>query len=168
MQAAERVEVGVIAGVHGVKGWLKIHSHTEPRIAILDYQPWYIEREGDIAPYQVVAGHAHQRGLIARLEHIESREHAAAWRGARIFIHKTQLPPLAADEYYWADLIGAEVWTTGNIELGTVQRIIATGANDVLVVQGERERLIPFVHGEVIERVDVSAKRIVVCWDPDF
>ena len=53
-------------------------------------------------------------------------------------------------------------------ELGTVSHLFATGANDVLVVKGERERLIPFVRDGVVREIDLAAGAIVVDWDPEF
>ncbi len=50
------------------------------------------------------------------------------------------MPATAADEYYWSDLIGLPVVTLDGLVLGTVDHLIETGANDVLVVKGERER----------------------------
>ena len=50
----------------------------------------------------------------------------------------------------------------------SVKTLLATGANDVLVVQGAREYLIPFIRGQVIKQVDLDAQVICVDWDPDF
>jgi len=61
------------------------------------------------------------------------------------------------------------VQTVEGVPLGTVSHLVATGANDVLVVKDEkRERLIPFVIGSFVTEVDLDAARIVVDWDPEF
>ena len=73
--------------------------------------------------------------------------------GADIGIHRTQLPALKRGEYYWADLEGLRVVCLDGTELGTVSYLLETGANDVLVLQGDRERLIPYV-ADVIREVD--------------
>jgi len=78
------------------------------------------------------------------------------------------LPAPAAGEYYWADLVGLKVVTTEGVELGQVEHMMATGANDVMVVKGERERLLPFLPGRFVNEVDLAGGRIVVDWDPDF
>ena len=81
---------------------------------------------------------------------------------------RDRLPPPAPGEYYWADLEGLAVETTEGVPLGKVSHLFETGANDVMVVEGERKRLLPFVTGQYIVSVDFEAGRIVVDWDPDF
>jgi len=84
-------------------------------------------------------------------------------------VPRSELPALAAGEYYWADLVGLRVETTDGQFLGQVDHLLETGANDVLVVQGEdRERLIPFVMEQVIKQIDLNTGRIQVDWDPTF
>ena len=79
-----------------------------------------------------------------------------------------QLAALPNGEYYWADLIGLTVTTLSGVSLGRVIRLLETGANDVLVVQGDRERLIPYVFGVIVRTVDLEAGRMVVDWDPEY
>ena len=78
------------------------------------------------------------------------------------------LPPPKPGEYYWVDLEGLRVETVEGMELGRIDHLFATGANDVLVVRGERERMIPFVQPEVVTGVDFDAGVVVVDWDPEF
>ena len=87
---------------------------------------------------------------------------------ALVVIERSELPDTEEDSYYWADLIGLQVVTTDGTELGQVERMMETGANDVVVVSGERERLIPWVKGSVIRSVDLDGRTIVVDWDADF
>ena len=87
--------------------------------------------------------------------------------GADVAVHRRQLPAAEAGRYYWVDLIGLSVVNREGIALGTVIALMETGANDVLVVQGERERLIPFVLGRVVLDVDLEAGVIEVDWLPD-
>jgi 16S rRNA processing protein RimM len=75
---------------------------------------------------------------------------------------------LPEDEYYWTDLLGLSVVLADGRELGTLENMLATGANDVMVVRGERERLIPFVPGQYVKQVDLDGRRVIVDWDPDF
>ena len=78
-----------------------------------------------------------------------------------------ELPPLEDGDFYWAELEGLRVVTVEGAELGVVKRLMETGANDVLVVQGERERLIPYV-AAVVRNVDLDSRTIEVDWDKDF
>lgn len=163
-----RVELGKVAGAFGIKGWVKLQSWTEPPQHIFDYQPWLLQIAGQWSEWQVAESHRHGRSLIARLPGIEDREQAAALAGAVIAVRREQLPAAGPGEYYWADLIGLEVRLMDGRNLGRVQGLMATGSNDVLIVQGDRERLIPFVPGQVVKQVDLDAGRICVEWDPEF
>jgi len=158
------VVLGRITGVYGVRGWVRIFSDTEPRENILRYSPWYVDGE----PRKVAEGRRHGKGLVARLQGCDDRDQAAALVGREIAIRRDQLPPPSADEFYWADLEGLRVVTLDGVALGEVSHLFATGANDVLVVRGERERLLPFVWGPVIADVDFGAGLIRVDWDPEF
>jgi 16S rRNA processing protein RimM len=116
-----------------------------------------------------VKGRSQGKGMVAQLPGVDDREQAAALIGNDIYLSREQLPAPAKDEYYWVDLEGMEVVTTEDVKLGRVSHLFATGANDVVVVRdGERERLIPFVQGSYVRSVDLSAGRMVVDWDPEF
>jgi len=168
--AGRRVLVGRIVGLYGVRGWLKLESWTEPRLRIFDYQPWLLgTAPGAATQVDGAKGHSQGRGIVAHLPGVDDREQAAALVGQDIHVAREQLPATAAGEYYWADMEGLAVFTTDGIALGLVSHLFATGANDVLVVRdGERERLIPFVQGSVVQLVDLAARRMVVDWEPDF
>ena len=111
---------------------------------------------------------AHGKGYVAQLAGVEDRDAAAALGGVEIEVPRECLEPVTDGEFYWNDLIGLEVETLTGDRLGQVQRMMETGANDVMVVTGERRRLIPFVHGGVVREVDLEAGTIRVDWDPDF
>lgn len=167
-EAARRIAVGKVSGVYGVKGWLRIYSYTQPRENILNYSPWFLAKDGEFEEYCLVAGQRQGKGVFARLEGVDSREEAACLCGGQILIAREQLPPTSRGEYYWADLVGLKVYTSTGVFLGEVRDLMETGANDVLVVQGERERLIPFIQGQVIKTIDLEEGVIFVDWDPDF
>ncbi len=164
----ERVILGKIAGVYGVRGWVKVFSETKPKENIFSYKPWQINLNGQWQSVKVIEGRPQGKGLVAHLESYDDRELARQLVGAEIAVDKTQLPAAAEDEYYWADLVGLKVVTLSGVELGQVDHLFETGANDVLVVTGERERLIPFVQGNYIHKVDLDAGVIRVDWDPEF
>ena len=167
-QESQRVDLGRIAAAFGVKGWVKLQSWTEPPEKIIAYRPWLLERSGAWREGQVAEGRAHGNGVIARLEGVTDRDQAATLAGTNIAVYRKQLPALQSGQYYWVDLIGLEVRLEDGRSLGRVQGLMATGANDVLVVRGERERLIPFIRGQVVKQVDSDAGLIRVDWDPDF
>ncbi|QSA97149.1 ribosome maturation factor RimM [Methylococcus sp. EFPC2] len=162
------VVVGEIAGAHGVKGWVKIHSFTEPRDAILDYVPWVLDTNGVTRECKVLAARAEGPSVLARLEQIEDRDQAAKLRFSKILAPRDRFPVPEPGHYYWADLIGLQVKTVDGQALGIVTDMMATGANDVMVVKGERERLVPFVTGEYVKEVHIDEGYLIVDWDPEF
>ncbi len=175
----DKLIIGRISGVYGVKGWVKVHSDTDPREGITEYNPWFIQPggqgKGDWRQVRLENGRRQAKTVIAKLEGVDDRDAAMQLTGALIAISPQQLQVLNADEYYWRDLIGLRVINRDEVELGTVQRLMETGANDVLVVSAEqsnqaetRERLIPWTPGQVVLEVDLELGRIRVDWDEDF
>jgi 16S rRNA processing protein RimM len=160
--------MGRIAGPYGVKGWVRVTAYTGQAGDLLAYTPWYLERGGTWQACEVPEGRVHGKGLVVRLADCRDRAAAEALAGTAVGIYREQLPQAAPGEYYWSDLLGARVVTLEGRELGTVDHLLETGANDVLVVKGERERLIPFIQGQVIDSVDLAAGEIRVDWDPEF
>ena len=165
---SERVTVGRVSGAFGVRGWLKVRSDCEPVEQLLRYSPWQMNTATGWHSHVLVDGKAHGAGLVAKLADIDDRDQARELAGADIAVDRSQLPVLAEDEYYWHDLIGLGVVTRDGNALGRVSGLMQTGTNDVLVVSGERERLIPFIRDQVVLAVDAEARRIEVDWDPDF
>ena len=163
-----KIVIGRIAGLYGVRGWVKVYSWTEPREAIIGYSPWQVRIGGGWREMRVAEGRRHGKGVVVRLEGCDDRDEAAKLLGAEIAISRSQLPGTAAGEYYWTDLVGLKVVTREGVELGVVKSLMETGANDVLVVQGERERLIPYLFGEVVMEVDLEHRLMRVDWDPEF
>jgi 16S rRNA processing protein RimM len=164
----KRIVIGKVGGPFGVKGWIKLLSWIEPREEIADYAPWQIGRGDQWQEWKVAEFRPHGKGLAARLVGLDDRDKAAALLGADIAVWRDQLGKPKPGQYYWADLVGLEVKSLAGSDFGRVEGLMATGANDVLVVKGERERLIPFVQDQVIKGVDLDAGVITVDWDPDF
>lgn len=161
------VRLGRIVGLFGVRGWVKVYSYTEPREGIVEYRRWLIGSAESWQERRVVDGRRSGRSVIAQLEGVEDRESAAGLLGLDVAVTRDTLPGLSATQYYWADLEGLAVRRKDGTRLGRVERLLETGAHDVMVVDGERERLIPFVVGEVVLDVDLDAGVIDVDWDWD-
>lgn len=168
MSQPDMVTLGKISGVFGVKGWVKVFSHTEQRHGILDYNPWFLSIAGEWKTYKIMSGQIQGKSIVVQLDGVTEREQAQALVGCVVAIPRECLLPLRQGEYYWADLIGMTVETTSGIPFGKVDSLFETGANDVLVARGERERLVPWIMGDVIRSVSLAEKRIVVEWDPEF
>jgi 16S rRNA processing protein RimM len=109
----------------------------------------------------------HGRAVIARFVGCDDRDAAAALRGKSVAVPRATLPETRRGEYYWTDLIGLAVTNGAGQALGSITGVLPTGANDVLVVAGDRERLIPFI-ADVIREVDVAGGVVRVEWDADY
>ena len=163
-----RVVLGRVSGLFGVRGWVKLHSFTRPPENLLEYREFALGAGASGPPLCLEEGRRHGKTLIARFAGIDDRDAAAALVGRELSVDRAALPETGGDEYYWADLIGLEVRNRDGAVLGRVEKLLATGANDVLVVRGDRERLVPFVQGQFVLDVDLDGGRITVDWDPEF
>jgi 16S rRNA processing protein RimM len=162
------VTLGRISGVYGVRGWVKVHSYTEPRANIVGFDAWTVRQRGGERTIEVEDGRAQGAGVVAKLRGVDGRDEARELIGAEVAVERSALPECKPGEYYWTDLEGLAVVTPAGEELGTVDHLLATGGHDVLVLAGQPQRMIPFVHGAVIRSVDLDAGVIVADWSPEF
>lgn len=162
------VVLGRVSGLFGVQGWVRVFSHTEPREGIVHYKRVFLRRRDEWLPFEIEAGRAHGSGVVLKFAGCSDRDQAMNLLQCEIAVRREQLPPPQPGEYYWVDLEGLRVVTLDGVELGTVDSLFATGANDVMVVRGERERLVPFIRGDVIVEIDLERHLLRVDWDPDF
>lgn len=173
----EKILLGHVSGLFGVKGWVKVFSYTDPREQITQYKKWYLGSHPSRL-IELEQGQAHKQGVIAKLAGIDDRDTAAKLVEQDIWVDKSDLPELSENEYYWHDLIGCTVLDGADRVIGKVHDLIETGANDVLVVvastgsdktvKNKREHLIPYILGQVIKSIDLDKQQIHVEWDLDY
>ena len=175
MATAAALLAGRIGAAHGIRGWVKVHSFTDPLDNILAYQPWTLRDSEYERPVKVTASRWQGKSLVVQLDGETDRTRAEAeYCGREVWVPASVLPVLPADEYYWRDLIGLRVRLADGRDLGKVASMMETGANDVLVVRGDGisidrgERLIPWLPDDVVTEVDSAAGTITVDWDPEF
>lgn len=165
--------VGKITGCHGIKGWVKIHPFTEQPDSFANLGEWYLNRRGVFQAIKFDAVRAQGKGLVAHIPGVDDRSLAEAYKGLEIAVPSTALPQLPEGDYYWRELQGLQVWCRNageKVLLGVVDYLIETGANDVLVVKAcdgsidKRERLIPYLPGDTVKRVDLDEAVIEVEW----
>ena len=188
----KHIVLGEISGVSGVKGWVKVFSHTSPRVKITEYKTWQLQQlhlkssdkssqaaDEDWKSVTVLQGRAQGKNIVAQIEGVTDRDQAAALIGLSIAIKSDQLENLPKGEYYWKDLLGLTVKTIKDEELGVIDWLFDTGSNDVIVVKGdgiisektgkpEPERMIPFLMDDVVVSVDLEKRLMIVDWSYDF
>ncbi len=171
---AELIVLGKITSVFGIKGWVKVYSYTDPMENLLAYPKWQLRLQGQSKFFRQLDGRKHGKGLVVKLEGVDTPEDARLLSGAEILLSKAELPKLPEDEFYWSQLIGLQVVNLQGQLFGKVSSLLETGANDVLVVKAcqgsldQQERLIPWLLPDVIRQVNLETAQIEVDWDADF
>ena len=171
--ADDLIVVGKIFSVHGVRGEVKVFSFTDPIENLLQYTSWTLRREGVTKQVELVSGRSTQKDLVAKLKGLDDRDEARLLSGYEICISRSLLPDLAEDDYYWYQLQGLKVIDLQEQLLGTVDHLLETGANDVMVVKpcegslDDRERLLPYTE-QCVLAIDLEAGVMRVEWDADF
>ena len=159
--------MGRIAAPFGIKGWVKIQTFSEDPGTLMDFESWRVGRGEQQTQYAVEAIQDHSDTLVAKLVGINDRDAAFALRGQEISVAKSALPPPEENAFYWSDLIGLKVINRRGIELGKVDSLMESGTNDLLVVKGTREYLIPFI-AAFVGKVDLAGGTIEVDWGEDY
>jgi len=173
------VVIGEISAVFGVKGWLKVHSYTEPFDNILAYDNWLLEKNGQTRQVVIDEARRHSNGIVVHIKDVDDRDLAKAYCKSQIKIPLSAMPELSKDDYYWHQLEGLQVYLQdeagqAGLLIGSVDHLIETGANDVLVVKPElegksdsEEILIPYLLDKVVKSVDIDNGTMLVDWQMD-
>jgi len=160
--------MGKVLVPYGVNGWVKVYSFTEKIESFLIYKKLFLSKDQkNWLEIKVKDIKLHGKTIIANFSEIADRTQAESYKDYLIGVQKNLLPKLKEDQYYWNDLIGCEVLNLQNISFGLVDTFIKTGANDVIVVKGEIERLIPYT-ARIVLKADTINGKIIVDWDEDF
>jgi 16S rRNA processing protein RimM len=163
-EASALIQLGIVGAPFGVRGWVKLRSHTDPPERLLEHRQLQIGRQGAWRTYRIEASGRSGGALTVKLAGVEDRDQATALRGADICVPRAELPRRDAKDFYRADLIGCEVVNLAGMALGVVQHFVETPAQVLMVVRGEREYWVPAVPPH-LRRADLQARRVVVDWD---
>ena len=167
--STNRVIVGRFGRTHGIRGNIIIHSFTEPYDNILSYSSsWHVFLNRQWRPIKPLSIKVQSKHIIAQIEGYETLEDVSVLTNIDIAIPRDCLAPLPPGEFYWYELIGMKVNDTKNTTLGCVTEVMSTGSNDVLVVEGEKRHLIPFLLKQFVLSIDKEHGEILVDWDSDF
>jgi 16S rRNA processing protein RimM len=160
-QPPEFLAVGRIVRPHGVRGGLKVSADSDLIYKLKPAAVVYLGHEKVSAVVQTLR--LHRKEFLLFIEGITTRAAAENWREAGIYIRYAELEPLPDGEFFHWQIIGLLAVTTEDEELGRIEEIIQTGANDVYVVRDPsgKEIMLPAIES-VIQKIDLENKRIVV------
>jgi 16S rRNA processing protein RimM len=182
-EAADTLVIGKIVGCFGIKGWVKIHSYTDPAENFFGFDRCAVNTRTGQEPIEFDTGHRQGKGLVAHIKGVDERTLAESYKGLEIVTATSELAELDEGDFYWRQLQGMQVWcrdasseehSDNRVLLGKVSQLIETGANDVLVVGAcegsydQRERLVPYLPDDVVTRVDLEKAVIEIDWFLDF
>lgn len=159
------VILGRLGRPQGLKGFIRVISFTEPESNILDYLPWHIQKKDHWIPLQVDNFQVQNKTILVKIEDYTEREAVAELTNCNIGVLREQLPNLLAGEFYWHELQNMTVQNKEGIVLGQVTQIMPTGTHEVLVIEGKKHHLIPYVPEIYILEVDPVQRQIIVDWD---
>src|SRR5690554_6052135 len=166
--------LGKIVSVHGIRGAVKVYSHTQPLDNVLNYPVWTLRKGQQQRQVSVIAGRLQGRILVVQLKGLRDRDEALELVDWEICVPQSELPELSEDEYYWHQLEGLQVVTLEGQLLGRIDHLLETGSNDVLVVKpcagsiDQRERLLPYLPDLYVKHIDLAESVMQVDWDPEF
>ena len=167
MNDQEKLVIGRVSSPHGIKGWLKILSYTDPVENIFSYKSIFLKKRNDYLPFEIEDYSVSGKIIRMKLKGVDDRNHSEDIAECEILINRDDLPEISSDSYYWADLIGFQIKREGGEDLGILDSFLETGSNDVMVVIGinKNRNLIPFINRDVVKTVDMEGKVIIVDWD---
>ncbi|MBL4623393.1 MAG: 16S rRNA processing protein RimM [Immundisolibacteraceae bacterium] len=160
--------MGTIGAPWGLKGWVKVWSVTSPPESLLEHSQFRGESQNWTGELKVVESKPQGRFLAFKFAGCDNRDAAERLKGAEIQLLRSSLPAPEPGEYYWHDLIGLDVTTREGVPLGQIVEMMETGANDVMVIQGERRRWVPYLEPDVVVEINLTKNSCLVDWDPDF
>lgn len=168
LNQAKYIIIGKFGKAHGVRGWIKIIPSTDPATAILAYKPWYLKVGSNFTLIPIDNIQPKGNKILAHLQNLNDVDTIKYYTNKDIFIERSQLPELSNNEYYWADLEGLKVINQQDITLGTISYLFTSGSSDIMVIDGEKRHLIPFLRPQFVKNIDLKQKIMLVDWDAEF
>ncbi len=156
------LQVGVISSTHGIRGEVKVFPTTDDAGRFKKLKEVILETGKEQIPLEVQNVKFFKQFVIMKFKGIDHINDIEQYKGKSLMVTRENAVELEEDEYYIADLIGMKVITDAG-EIGELQDVITTGANEVYVVRFETlgEVLIPAIH-DCILAVDVEQKEMKV------
>ncbi len=156
------IPLGVLVTTHGIDGWLKLQPYNPQTTTFHSTLEIFLEKGECCSRQQIENVRLYKGHLFIKLRGIDTIDQAEGWVGATLSVPETTLPPLSPGEYYYYQAIGLDVFDRQGVWIGTVTRVWSKAGGDLYVVQGAgKEYLIPTTK-EVVEKVDLPGRKIII------
>ena len=160
MNLNNKILIAKIQAHQGLNGWLKVYSYSETKQKFSEYKYFFIQKDNNTIRLDI-EDISIGKSIKVKFKNFNCREDSQDYIGEEIFINEDQLDVLEANQFYWNELIGLTAYLNNGKKIGIVSDIIETGSNDVLVIKGEEEILVPYIFGESVMEVVVEEKKMV-------
>lgn len=159
----DRLKVGVVTSVHGIKGEVKVFPTTDDSRRFKKLKQVYLDTGKEMLPLEIEGVKFFKQMVILKFKGYENPDDVMKFRQKELWIDRKDAVRLSKDEYFIADLIDMEVCDEEGKLIGTLKDVISTGANDVYAVETPegREVLFPAIRQCVLD-VDTEARRMTV------
>ena len=161
MSLNKKILIAKIQAHQGLNGWLKVYSYSETKQKFSEYKYFFIQKDNNTIRLDI-EDISIGKSIKVKFKNFNCREDSQDYIGEEIFINEDQLDVLEANQFYWKELIGLTAYLNNGKKIGIVSDIIETGSNDVLVIKGEEEILVPYIFGESVMEVVVEEKKIII------
>jgi 16S rRNA processing protein RimM len=176
------VELGVVRGAYGTKGWTRITQSVADGAVLESTHRWWLVRDSAAAELVVEDAKRHGTSIVAKWQGCDSKEAADALKGSVVGVPRSEFPALRPGEHYLIDLVGLSVINRDGVELGTVsglrsgsdrveggalQWLEVTSKDEMRTEKGAQALLIP-LNDQYVDEIEPAARRIRVDWHRDW
>lgn len=151
------LQVGVITTTHGVRGEVKVFPTTDDANRFKKLKEVILDTGKEQLPLEIAQVKFFKNLVILKFKGIDNINDIEKYKGKSLYVTREHAVKLKKDEYFIADLIGMRAVTEEGEELGTIQDVLQTGANDVYIIKkdGEDELLVPAIK-DCVKDVDIE------------
>ena len=159
----DRLKVGVVTSVHGIKGEVKVFPTTDDSRRFKKLKQVYLDTGKEMLPLEIEGVKFFKQMVIVKFKGYENPDDVMKFRQKELWIDRKDAVRLSKDEYFIADLIDMEVCDEEGKLIGTLKDVISTGANDVYAVETPegKEVLFPAIKQCILD-VDTEARKMTV------
>ena len=165
MNEDTRIVLAKFRKTFGIKGEIHLELYTCDNTNLLNYPELYIDETDE----KITLSDLRQHGdhFVARIENCKDCDEAQLYVGKNITVDRKSLPELPEGEFYWTDLKGMNVYNKDGEKIGSISHLFSAGDLQMMsIVNDSVETIIPFKHGETVDKVELAEKAIYLLITP--